>query len=148
MVLPSKILSPSNWFSHNFVLLLGMKTVGKWTQYYLWDVLEVQVWKISLVNCPWVVNFHSFTLICQQVVNFASKSGFELVLRKGIFPSFPYLWNWKGFLSNFLSKNSTLISQENCRFFGVKNSWKCCGFALFSCWQLCFPDKIVKFGQN
>ena len=26
-------------------------------------------------------------------------------------------------------------------FFGVKNSWKCCGFGLFSCWQLWFHEK-------
>ena len=42
---------------------------------------------------------------------------------------------------HFLSKNSTLISREklsNC--FGW-NSWKCCGFGLFSCWQLWFPEK-------
>ena len=42
---------------------------------------------------------------------------------------------------HFLSKNSTLISRENCRFFGVKNSRKCCGFGLFSCWQLSFHEK-------
>ena len=42
---------------------------------------------------------------------------------------------------HFLSKNSTLISRENCRFLGVKNSWKCCGFGLFSCWQLWFHEK-------
>ena len=42
---------------------------------------------------------------------------------------------------HFLSKNSTLISRENCRFFWVKNSWKCCGFWLFSCWQLWFHEK-------
>ena len=36
----------------------------------------------------------------------------------------------------------TLISRENCRFFGgVKNSWKCCGFGHFSCWQLWFHEK-------
>ena len=29
---------------------------------------------------------------------------------------------------HFLSKNSTLISRENCLFFRVKNSWKCWGF--------------------
>ena len=34
---------------------------------------------------------------------------------------------------HFLSKNSTLISRENCRFFWVKNSRKCCGFGLFRC---------------
>ena len=34
---------------------------------------------------------------------------------------------------HFLSKNSTLISWENYRLFWVKNSWKCCGFGLFSC---------------
>jgi len=39
-----------------------------------------------------------------------------------------------------LSKNSTLISRENCRSFCVKNSWKCCGFGLFS-WQLWFHEK-------
>jgi len=42
---------------------------------------------------------------------------------------------------HFLSKNSTLISRENCRFFWMKNSWKCCGFGLFSCWQLWFHEK-------
>ena len=42
---------------------------------------------------------------------------------------------------HFLSKNSTLIYRENCRFFWVKNSWKCCGFGLFSCWQLWFHEK-------
>ena len=31
---------------------------------------------------------------------------------------------------HFLSKNSTL-----------KNSWKCCGFGLFSCWQLWFHEE-------
>ena len=49
---------------------------------------------------------------------------------------------------HFLSKNSTLISRENCRFFGVKNLRKCCGFGLFSCWQLWFHEKNCqkKFG--
>ena len=42
---------------------------------------------------------------------------------------------------HFLSKNSTLISRDNCRFFWEKNSWKCCGFGLFSCWQLWFHEK-------
>ena len=27
-------------------------------------------------------------------------------------------------------------------FFRVKNSWKCCGFGLFSCWQLWFHEKF------
>ena len=45
---------------------------------------------------------------------------------------------------HFLSKNSTLISSENCRFFGWKNSWKCCDFWLFSCWQLSFHEKNRK----
>ena len=26
-------------------------------------------------------------------------------------------------------------------FLGVKNSWKCCGFGLFTCWQLWFHEK-------
>ena len=65
-------------------------------------------------------------------------------------PQFPFQNLGLGALSNnclqthtvrnlhFLSKNSTLISREkltNC--FG----WKCCGFGLFSCWQLWFHEK-------
>ena len=42
---------------------------------------------------------------------------------------------------HFLSKNSTLISRENCQFFWGENSWKCCGFGLFSCWQHWFHEK-------
>ena len=30
----------------------------------------------------------------------------------------------------------------------MKISWKFWGFVLFSCWQLWFPEKIVKFCQN
>ena len=41
----------------------------------------------------------------------------------------------------FLSKNSTLISRENCRFYWLKNSWKCCGFGHSSWWQLWFHEK-------
>ena len=29
-------------------------------------------------------------------------------------------------------------------FWGVKNSWKCCGFGLFSCWQLWFHEKTCQ----
>ena len=35
-------------------------------------------------------------------------------------------------------------------FFWVKNSWKCCGFGLFSCWQIDLTKKIVqkKLGEK
>ena len=42
---------------------------------------------------------------------------------------------------HLLSENSTLIFRENCQFLGVKNSRKCCGFGLFSCWQLWFHEE-------
>ena len=43
---------------------------------------------------------------------------------------------------HFLSKNSTLISREKLsKKFWVKNSWKCWGFGLFSCWHLWFHEK-------
>ena len=42
---------------------------------------------------------------------------------------------------NFLSKNSNLISRGNCRFFWVKNSWKCGGVGLVSCGELWFHEK-------
>ena len=42
---------------------------------------------------------------------------------------------------HFLSKNSILFSRDNCRFFWVKNSWKCCGFGLPNCLQLRFHEK-------
>ena len=31
------------------------------------------------------------------------------------------------------------------KFFGVKNSWKCCGLGLFSSWQLWFHEKNYRF---
>ena len=43
--------------------------------------------------------------------------------------------------SSIFVQKFNLISRENCRFFGVKNSWKCCGFGLFSFWQLWFHEK-------
>ena len=41
----------------------------------------------------------------------------------------------------FCPKIQLWISRENCRFFGTKNSWKCCGIGLLSCWQLWFHEK-------
>ena len=46
------------------------------------------------------------------------------------------------------SKSSFFVQKFNCDFtrkivdfFWVKNSWKCCGLRLFSCWQLWFHEK-------
>ena len=40
------------------------------------------------------------------------------------------------------SKSSFFVQKFNLSiFFWVKNSWKCCGFGLFSCWQLWFHEK-------
>ena len=52
------------------------------------------------------------------------------------------------------SKSSFFVQKFNFDFprklliFWVKNSWKCCGFGLFSCWQLWFHEKNCqkKFG--
>ena len=53
------------------------------------------------------------------------------------------------------SKTSFLVQKFNfdfprklSNFFWLKNSWKCCGFGLFSCWQLWFHEKNCqkKFG--
>ena len=41
----------------------------------------------------------------------------------------------------FCPKNQLWFPEKNCRFFWVKNSWKCCGFGHFSCWQLWFHEK-------
>ena len=42
-----------------------------------------------------------------------------------------------------------MISREKLsKKFWVKNSWKYCGFALFSYWQLWFPEKNCKFCKN
>ena len=48
------------------------------------------------------------------------------------------------------------LSEKIVDFFWVKSSWKCCGFGLFSCWQLWFHEKNCQknlseklgFGQN
>ena len=50
-------------------------------------------------------------------------------------------------LSSHCSKSSFFVQKFNFDFlsklsiFGVKNSWNCCGFGLFSCWQLWFYEK-------
>ena len=41
----------------------------------------------------------------------------------------------------FCPKIQLWFSERIVDFFGVKNSWKCCGFGLFSCWQLWFHEK-------
>ena len=74
---------------------------------------------------------------------------FKVSLREYKYPQILHLnltWKCKRFFLqvgkhtvrnlHFLSKNTTLISRENCRFFGVKNSWKCFGFG-----QLWFHEK-------
>ena len=57
------------------------------------------------------------------------------------------IWNvfWKVFSSQCL-KSSFFVQKFNFdfsrKFFGVKkNSWKCCGFELFSYWQFWFDEK-------
>ena len=82
--------------------------------------------------------------VCRVMIK---QSGFKGINKKRFF--IPFLHHTVRNL-HFLSKNSTLISRENRRFFWVKNSWKCCGFGLFSCWQLWFHEKNgqKKFGQK
>ena len=54
------------------------------------------------------------------------------------------------------SKPSLFVQKSNFDFprklsiFWVKHSWKCCGFGLFSCWQLWFHEKNCqkKFGRK
>ena len=41
----------------------------------------------------------------------------------------------------FSAKIQLWFPEKIVDFFGVKNSWKCCGFGLFSCWQLWFHEK-------
>ena len=43
--------------------------------------------------------------------------------------------------SFFVQKFNFDFPRKIVDFFGVKNSWKCCGFGLFSCWQLWFHEK-------
>ena len=42
----------------------------------------------------------------------------------------------------FCPKIQLWFPEKNCRFSWGENSWKCCGFGLFSCWQLWFHEKI------
>ena len=50
--------------------------------------------------------------------------------------------------SFFVQKLNFDIPRKLSIFWGVKNSWKCCGFGLLSCWQLWFHEKNCqkKFG--
>ena len=46
---------------------------------------------------------------------------------------------WKS--SFFVQKFNFDFPRKLSVFFGVKNSWKCCGFVLFNCWQNWFHEK-------
>ena len=52
--------------------------------------------------------------------------------------------------SFFCPKNQLWFPEKIVNFFWLKNSWKCCGFGLFSCWQLWFHEKNCqkKFGRK
>ena len=41
----------------------------------------------------------------------------------------------------FCPKIQFWFPEKNCRIVLGENSWKCCGFGLFSCWQLWFHEK-------
>ena len=41
----------------------------------------------------------------------------------------------------FCPKIQLWFPEKIVHFWGVKNSWKCCAFGLFSCWQLWFHEK-------
>ena len=69
--------------------------------------------------------------------------------------------NWIGnillYFINSLFEIFIFVQKFNCDFprtivdiFWVKNSWKCCGFGHFSCWQLWFHEKNCqkKFGEK
>ena len=44
----------------------------------------------------------------------------------------------------FCSKIQLWFLEKIVDFLGLKNSWKCCGFGHFSCWQLWFHEKNCK----
>ena len=44
----------------------------------------------------------------------------------------------------FVPKIQLWFPEKIVEFLGVENSWNCCGFGLFICWQLWFHKKIVK----
>ena len=67
-------------------------------------------------------------------------------IRRPFFLSFHQ--NGQGVYRAHCSKSSFFVQKYNFDFpkklsifFEVKNSWKCCGFGLFSCWQLWFHEK-------
>ena len=62
---------------------------------------------------------------------------------------FIYLWMLSSsfYISTHCSKSPFFVQKFNFDFprklsiFWVKNSWKCCDFGLFNCWQLWFHEK-------
>ena len=88
------------------------------------------------------MRYDRLSLLSEQLSNY--KFGYFLKTRESVLQKQVNAWLRYHTVRNlhFLSKNSTLISREKLsKKFGVKNSWKCCGFGLFSCWQLWFHEK-------
>ena len=103
-----------------------------------------------------------FCLLCIFCFSFFVGTGASLEIRSGwsIFQTWPGLSNrscWRfarhareqleKCFETHCSKSSFFVQKSNFDFprklstFGVKNSWKCCGFGLFSCWQFWFHEE-------
>ena len=57
--------------------------------------------------------------------------------------AFSFLWHIYTLFEIFIfcPKIQLWFPEKVVDFFSAKNSWKCCGFGLFSCWQLWFHEK-------
>ena len=48
-------------------------------------------------------------------------------------------------LWTFLAVTTSISREKLSKKFGWKTRWNCWRFSIFSCWQLWFPEKIVKY---
>ena len=87
-----------------------------------------------------------FKAHCLKSSFFVQKS--TLISREKFSNCFGWKTRENATVLDFLAVDNFDFTRKIVKKIWEKYSWKCWGFALFSCWQLWFPEKIVKFCQN
>ena len=112
-----------------------MMTIMTWIQWFVWPVANIKsTLRVSNgvhLNLARVWNVQPALPSLVRLTFIHCKEDWTLVKYSHCLKS-----------SFFVQKIQLWFPEKKCRFFlCLKNSWKFCGFGLFSCWQLWFHEK-------
>ena len=141
------------WFSNTVTLcfFISVSMLTMWEPQveaeHLWMATQAWSYKVQVFQCVGSLSCIDLTRTMKSTRQDRCRGPLPLPAKSGK-PRCKQSFDHTVRNLHFLSKNSTLFSEKIVDFLGVKNSWKCFGFGLFSCWQLWFHEKNCqkKFG--